>query len=90
MGMNHEGVNLVAFASGRFWLVDVFPLRTHSLPLIMLWASLQCSVQYAPSWFPGTTFQQVAKRSREVTDYIRFRPWELVLDRVCTCICDLG
>ena len=80
--MNHQGVNSMAFIASRFWFVDVFPLCMHTFLSMMLYTSLRFSVQYIPSWFPGATFQQVAKKSRIVSDYIRYEPWRLLLDRV--------
>lgn len=80
--MNREAMDIVVFAGGRFWLVDLIPLRMHSTPFTTLRISLQSLVQYIPSWFPGATFQRIAERSRAVSDYIRYEPWRLVLDQV--------
>jgi hypothetical protein len=41
-------------------------------------------VKYIPVWFPGAMFQQIAKRSSELSDYIRNKPWQVVLERVRT------
>ena len=86
--MNREAVDIVAFAGSKFWLVDLIPPRMHSAPCTPLQISLQFSVQYIPSWFPGATFQRIAERSRALSDYIRYEPWRLVLDRVRSH-CDL-
>lgn len=40
-------------------------------------------VKYIPAWFPGATFQRIAKRSSQLSDYIRNKPWTFVLERVC-------
>lgn len=80
--MNREGVDIAGFAGSRFWLVDLIPPRMYSTLSTMLRISLQFLVQYIPAWFPGATFQRIAERSRVVSDYIRYEPWKLVLDRV--------
>jgi len=80
--MNREGADLMVLAGSRFWLVDSFPPCVYSLPSVTLCSSLQFSVQYIPSWFPGATFQRLAKRSRVVSNFIRHEPWRIVLDRV--------
>ena len=80
--MNREGLELISFSASRFWWVDLFPPSMYSLVSMMLCVSLRFSVQYIPSWFPGATFQRIAKRSRVVAGYIRYEPWRLVLDRV--------
>ena len=80
--MNREAIDLGSFAMSRFWLVDLIPPRMQPTPSTMIRPSLQISVQHIPSWFPGATFQRIAARSRVVSDYLRYEPWRLVLDRV--------
>ena len=46
--------------------------------------SLLPPVKYVPAWFPGATFKRIAKRSSELSYYIRNQPWKDVLDRVRT------
>ena len=66
--------------AGSGWSTSSLHVGAHLIT--MLWISLQFSVQYIPSWFPGASFQRIAKRSRVVSDYVRYEPWRLVLDRV--------
>lgn len=52
--------------------------------------SLHPLVKYVPAWFPGATFKRIAKRSSELSYYIRNQPWKDVLDRVRTCFGSLS
>jgi hypothetical protein len=91
MQANREAMDLLNYTFTQFWFVDVFAPRnalfifdppakwiSHSL----LSSPLLPPVKYIPAWFPGATFQRIAKRSSELSDYIRNKPWKFVLERV--------
>jgi hypothetical protein len=64
-------------------LVDAFPLRA------CLWIATGKFlephlnlVKYTPSWFPGGSFQNVARQRRKLTKELREAPYEMVKERM--------
>ena len=78
-------MTLLNYTFTQFWFVDVLAPRNDFYPVTPgMEFSLLPPVKYIPAWFPGATFQRIAKRSSELSDYIRNKPWKDVLDRVRT------
>ncbi len=79
-------MSLLNYTFTQFWFVDVLaPRNEFFFPMTReMEFSLRPPVKYVPAWFPGATFQRIAKRSSELSDYIRNKPWKDVMDRVRT------
>jgi len=78
-------MNLLNYTFTQFWFVDVLaPRKDFSFHDSRDSFSHLPPVKYIPEWFPGATFQKIAKRSSELSDYIRNQPWKDVLERVRT------
>lgn len=80
-------MGLLNYTFTQFWFVDAIAPRNaflfHDSRNRILTPSLP-PVKYVPAWFPGATFQRIAKRSSELSHYIRNQPWKDVLERVRT------
>lgn len=85
MEANREAMGLLNFSFTQFWFVDILAPRNDVFPIhSQMTYSLPSPVKYIPAWFPGVTFKRLAKRSSELSDYVRNKPWGIVLERVCT------
>jgi hypothetical protein len=77
--VNTEALELVTYAFGQPWLVNMFPasalfLRSGS-PAFFTFSYL---ARFLPSWFPGLSFPALGRKGKEMLGQIRYKAFGMV------------